>query len=235
MYQRDYIMRLIEQMAQVIAQVINKRGQALQERLNILNQAMKRLVGLDSRLVLGLAVRDLLELISQGGRPDTGKALAISDMMMARGKLLKEEGASSAEQALEEAARWVELLLRVRASEEEETLLQEIDQRIESGLEAIGRSPISKELLELLIPYYEETGRLAKAEDALFHRLDAEEGESPESSEERLKLLEMSLERYEKWTKLDEDQLTIGGLSRAEVEQTREELAEMKKRIVNKR
>ncbi|MEK8130959.1 DUF6483 family protein [Paenibacillus filicis] len=231
MYQRDYIMRLIEQTAKIIGQVINKRGQALQERLEIINQAMKRLVGLDSRLLQALAVRDLLELISQGGRPDIGKALALSDMMIARGRMLKEE--QHGEQAARESIRWAELLLLVRADEEDSAMLKEIDERIEAALELAGRSPMGTELLELLIPYYEETGRLSKAEDALFHRLAVKDGDEP--SDSWLVILENGLLMYERWTLLSEPVLTAGGLSAPEVAQSQKELIEMKNATVNKR
>ncbi|SDE08850.1 hypothetical protein SAMN02799630_04597 [Paenibacillus sp. UNCCL117] len=224
MYQRDYIMRLIEQTAQVIGQMMHKGGQAMQERMQILNQAMKRLVGLDSKLVQALAVRDLLELISQGGRPDTGKALAMGDMMLARGVILMEEGQQ--EQASREGARWAELLLLVRESEEDEELRKEIEQRIEQALEAAGRYPQGQDLLELLMPYYEETGRLAKAEDALFHLLGlAEAAASPVMKRD---IVERGLKMMDRWTQLDEAELIRGGLSAAEIGQTRQELIDLK-------
>ncbi len=139
MYQRDYIiMKLIEQTARVVMKVLHKQALSFHERMELLNHALRQLVGLDSKLLQALSVKDLLVLLSPGGHPDIGKALAASDLLLARVKVLQQEGQIQVGKA--EALKWLELLLTIRKMEESADLREETERRIETSLELIGRS-----------------------------------------------------------------------------------------------
>lgn len=224
MYQRDYIMKLIEQTARVVMKVLHKQALSFHERMELLNHALRQLVGLDSKLLQALSVKDLLVLLSPGGHPDIGKALAASDLLLARVKVLQQEGQIQAGKA--EALKWLELLLTIRKMEESADLREETERRIETSLELIGRSGMETSQLELLVPYYDETGRLAKAEDALFHWIDEVKGDA--WNERLSRVLDIGMEMYERWLTDSTLQLEDGGLSREEVRQGMAELAKFK-------
>lgn len=224
MYQRDYILKLMEQTAQVVMKVLNKRGQSFHDRLELLNQALKHLVGLDSKLLQALSVKDLLALLSPGGYPDIGKVLAASDLLQARVKVLQEEGQTEAARA--EAHKSLELLLTVRTMDDNADLRRELDARIEAALEPVGQSAVGAGVWELLAAYYEENGRLSKAEDALFHWLDQvkEDGRPEEVS----RVAEIGARMYERWLLLPDTGLDNGALPREEVRQGMAELEKLR-------
>ncbi|WP_281884589.1 DUF6483 family protein [Paenibacillus sp. YYML68] len=225
MYQRDYIVRMLQDAAKAIHEVLTKHQQeALRQRLALLNEAMKRLAGLDSKLVRGLSTNDLLALLAQGGVVDVGKSLVISDMQQVRAALLVEAGLQ--EEAAAEGVKSLELLLAVRLLEEGKEWLSEIDLRVEGAITLLGRAPRSAEVWEQLVSYYRENERYDKCEDALYHALDGwlEGGEQERGQQ----LLELGSAMYTGWLELSEEQLLRGGLSRDEVLAGMKELSEMK-------
>ncbi|MDQ1910628.1 DUF6483 family protein [Paenibacillus sp. GD4] len=229
MYQRDYILRLIKQAAEAIHKVMFlRKNRQLEEAMALLNQAMKQLLGLNSDLVRALSVKDLLLLLSKTGEVDLGKTLALGDMLKAEALLLDDLGeVQGARQCRLKAA---ELLLTARIPDALEGEWRDaFIVLIDELLIPVERSSKPEGLLTLLFPYYNETGRWAKAEDALFHYIEAISGGGKE--EQLLELLYRGAEMVQPWTGLSEQELSAGGLSSEEVEELLRELQEMKRKV----
>lgn len=87
MIRSDYILRLIEQMVQVLAKIIfNKKAGNLAEAEIILENAFNNIIGLNSLLVNSLSSRDIITLLSINKDKQTA---AIKCLFIA--KLLKEK------------------------------------------------------------------------------------------------------------------------------------------------
>ncbi|KZE76263.1 hypothetical protein AV654_24210 [Paenibacillus elgii] len=229
MYKRDYILRMIEQAAETLHKVMFLRqNQRLREAMELLNQAMRQLLGVGSKLIHALSVKDLLALLSKDGEVDQGKVLACGDMLNAEAALYADFGEEAAARAA--GAKSLELLLTARELDARDQLREEFADRIESALALVGRAPMSASLLKVLIPYYEAGGRYGQAEDALFHLLD--ELERTKETAERLEQLESGIRMYERWLGLESAALEQGNLSKEEVEDGLNELIRIKKSIL---
>lgn len=216
MYQRDYILRLIQQMTKAVGEtVFLRKNRQFEQAMEVLGQAMKQLLGLNSKLVGGLSARELLKLLSPGGGPDPGKALALGQALDAEADVLEEMGHSP--EAVARRKKAMEILLIVRTSGDAQGLEEAFDEEIDKLLEqsnTVGAEPAAR---KLLIQYFEAKGRYAKAEDELFRLLEADVL-SPNDTRE--KLLEEGIRMYERWSALAEEDLRRGNFSAAEVDES---------------
>ncbi|CAG7645895.1 DUF6483 family protein [Paenibacillus allorhizosphaerae] len=225
MYRRDYILGLIEKAAVAVYKVAAARRNAqFEEAMALLNQAMKQLLGMNSKLIGALSVKDLLAMFSQDGGIDQGKVLAAGDLLHAEASVWKEAGNETA--ARQTALKCVEMLLTAMELDARSELKNEFDERLNHALDMAGRAPKSAELLEKLIPYCNEAGKLADAEDVLFQWLD--ELEKSGQWERRLKAIDEGIRMCEQWLQLDEGKISAGGLSSAEIHSTLQDLIKMK-------
>jgi tetratricopeptide (TPR) repeat protein len=221
LYQRDYLMRMIEQFSMTLGQVLFKRrNQQFAEAMELLTQAMKQLLGLNSKLVLALSVKDLMALLTTQGQFDAGKGLLLSDMLKAEGDLLVD--AAEEDEGIACYMKSLELLLEMRWMQEASELEQEMEERIQDLLTIIKPGLMPLRILKPLVHYYESTGRLAKAEDTLFFILDADEDQT--------QWIDSGLHMVERWQKMSTDELALGELNVEEVQETYTQLVKMKQK-----
>lgn len=219
MYRRDYLLRMIEQFTVTMAQVLLQRqNRRLAEAMELIAQAMKQLLGLNSKLVRALSVKDIIGLLSANGHFDAGKGLLLSDMLKAEGELLGDAG-----EPLEAEScflKSLELLLEIRQMEDAEELHRDAEERVSILLPQVKQTRMNLRLMELLLGHYDATGQLAKAEDMLFFMLDDDPGNP--------KLVERGIDMYERWSELEPEQWAEGNLSGEEIQESRELLIKMK-------
>jgi tetratricopeptide (TPR) repeat protein len=230
LFQRDYMMRMIEQFTAMLAQVMFKRrNQNFAEAMELLTQAMKQLLGLNSKLVLAFSVKDLVALLSTQGQFDAAKGLLLSDMLKAEGELLLDEADGNTEvneadgngeQAVRCYLKALELLLEMRWMNEAAEAQEEVEDRLASLLLIIKPAIMPARLVKLLMEYYDNTGKLAKAEDMLFFLLNREA--------DHMDWLDAGLQMLERWQIKQFVELEQGGLSSAEVTESYELLLKMK-------
>ncbi|GCL74738.1 DUF6483 family protein [Paenibacillus naphthalenovorans] len=226
MYRRDYLMRLIEQTTEVLHKVMfARKNQRLQEALELLNQAMRQLLGLNSRLIHALSTKDLLALLSKDGHVDQGKVLALGDMLNARGAAQKESGHAAA--AIKDGLKALDLLLTAREMDPRDELGGMFKERIDAALALANRASMPTDTMHKLVFYYEDCGQYAKSEDVLFHLLD-ELNEDEHLREEWITVLDEGIRMYERWRSVEEERLAAGNLSKTEVEDGLEELKNIK-------
>ena len=98
MFQKDYLMRQIQQMAQVIAQVLfHRRSDQPGEALDIIHQALNDLPGLDELLSEDLDREDVLAVCSdEGGRLNPELAVTVADILREKGEIQDERDESGA-------------------------------------------------------------------------------------------------------------------------------------------
>ncbi|MCZ8516161.1 DUF6483 family protein [Paenibacillus filicis] len=228
MYKRDYILRMLEDAAGYLHKaVFLRRNRKLEEALELLNQAFRSLLGIGSKLLYGLSAKDLLAMLSRDGTPNIGKALVLGDLMTAEALVLREADESGAARRL--SLKALEVLLNVRGSAEAEGWKDELNRRIDGALEQAGRERRNANLLRLEWRYYIEEERYDKAEDALFHLLEALEAEG--MTAERLLTLEEGIHVYGRWLEQPEERLSAGNLPLKEIKQSLDELKKMKSEI----
>jgi hypothetical protein len=207
MLRDDYIMRIIEQLGQALAQVL-KLGDVgqFQQALIALDQACHQFFGLDMKLLNDLDQDYLLGMMTTDGILDTDKALIAAELLNAEGDLH-----AQANQADEAARRYLKALYLLASAFE-----------TDSGAALPGRAPLLQTLqdkltayelpaatLQKLFDHYEYTGRYAKAEDMLYERLHLYGFDR--------RAVRVGIGFYQRLSAHTDAELTAGGLPRDEV------------------
>lgn len=213
MLRRDYLVRMIEEMTEVLGKVFMLRqNKKLTEALWSLDELYKRQFRLHARLLDTLPAKDIVELFHSGGELEADKLQSLA-------RLLKEEGdiRLAMQEEEEAAARWMKALHLYLAAG-----LHGADRSLWNWPDAVSelqallksyRLPPETELL--LMKLEESEGRYDQAENALY-RLLTEESISKEEADAF----------YQRLLILPSEQLEEGGLP---LEEVREGLLELEK------
>lgn len=105
MIQRDYVLRLIDQMIRAILAILGlrKAGQFEEAQIRI-GDTFKKLLGLDADLVESLAVVDLKRLLSTSGEPDPGKCSVAARLLEEQALVYEAKGQTPAAQEIRRKA-----------------------------------------------------------------------------------------------------------------------------------
>lgn len=166
MFQKDYIMRLIEQLATAIAALLGSKSKTrIEECHQLLNGSLYDLTGMKEETLLKLAHKDLISIISGGKEINTNKCFALAEMLKLKADVSKDNPVRSFDLYLKSFNIFVEVNLG--RSKDENNRIQTINEIID----VIKQYEIPKESRQLLFRYYELTGHYALAEDELFRML----------------------------------------------------------------
>ncbi len=205
MYHRDYIIRIIQELGQALAEIagLKRLGNYL-EALGIIDKTMVRMAGVGSALVSGLSVDEMLRMLHVGEYLDPGKVLALAELLAEEAGIYAALGQEDV--AVERSLRSLRLYLEALADEDPATQ-QGFLARIEARVAALEGYVLPARVLRLLFRYYEGVGSYAKAEDALYELLAA--GETGMHDE--------GLSFYRRLLDRPDVALEMGGLPRHEV------------------
>lgn len=210
MIRRDYILRMIEEFFQALAQIKSlKSTRQWREAGAGVDHEFQRLIGIDGKAATQLSETELLALAVRGE-----PTLAVREKILMLATLLKEAGDVLTEQAAQTEGRTsylkgLDLLLDV-LGRGEVFECPEFVPKVEEFMISLRNSQLPLETHARLMQHYERTGEFAKAEDALFAMLDAEPDHPP--------LLELGISFYRRLQNQSDAQLADGNLPRVEVE-----------------
>lgn len=225
MFQRDYILRLIEQISQVMARLLMlKTMEERQEALLQLEEFYGKLMLPPVRLLLRMPDEDLLALISADGRADLDKTAALA-------YLLKEEGRvhEGMEHYGESSVRFNKSLFLFLTAADQGADIAGLDCKAAiTELRGLLRTyAIPEPTLRMLVQFYEREGRYAEAEDALFELLE----EQADSLSGDSLTAEAGAAFYGRLRQLPDQSLEEGGLPREEVEQGERDMERLLTRL----
>jgi tetratricopeptide (TPR) repeat protein len=211
MYQRDYLMRQIEQAARVLAAIMKQAlGGRPDEALGMFDQAYQPLLGVSSRVVSTLTDSQLISLLTSGSAPDLRRVASVLDVIKAEGDVLRLSGNEQAatsryRRALSLAAhlagRSTDLLDPKLAAE----VVEQTRGMVLSGEQRLGLARVLESL-----------GRYGDAEDEIFEAVD----DLPDETG----LVDAGIAFYQRLLALDDEALERGGLPREEVKSSLAEL-----------
>ena len=88
MVNKDYIMRLIEQLSQAIAKILfNIENKNYDAAINEINLSYKGLTGFDPSLVNSLSDQEIISFLTKGKTADPEKCLVIARLLRAEAEL----------------------------------------------------------------------------------------------------------------------------------------------------
>lgn len=168
MFQKDYIMRMIEQLATAIAVLLGSKSKTrIEECHQMLDGSLYDLTGMREETLLKLDHKDLISIICGSKQINTKKCFALAEMLKLKADVSKDDPARSFDLYLKSFNIFVEVTL------ERSTVDNNNDQTINEIIDLIKRYEIPKESKQLLFRYYELTGHYDKAEDVLFKMLNS--------------------------------------------------------------
>lgn len=216
MYQRDYLMRQIEQAARALGAIMKKAmGGDPDQALVMFDQAYQPLLGVSQRVVSTLTDEQLISLLTSGSMPDLRRVASVLEVVKSEADVHTQAGN---QQAAATRYRRALSLAGYLASRSNEVL--------DAGLagdvvERTGGMALSASQRLDLARVLESLGRYADAEDALFEAIE----DLPEDAG----LVDAGIVFYQRLLALKDADLETGGLPRDEVKSG---LAELLRRQV---
>jgi len=170
MFQKDYIMRMIEQFTTALATIIRlKSTDKIEEQQLVVNKALYDFTGLSESAMETLAYKDLISLVSGFKEINPVKCYIMAELMKEKADVFERLGET--DQAynlyLKSFSIYAEVLLLDQSSELEPNF-KTIDQTINK----IKQFPHPNETQILLFHYYEQIMNYDKAENVLFELID---------------------------------------------------------------
>jgi len=210
MIQRDYILRMIEELRRVLAAIVAaQQAGRWAEVEGTVEEQVQRLVGAGSAEAVRLSETELAAKLM------TGEAThVVRDKMLFLIRLFKEAGdAAVAQDRLEEGrnlhVKGLHLLVGTHWGEEPSEHA-DFAPPVEAFTAALSDAPLPARTQAMLMHHYERIGAFAKAEDSLFALLDA----APDNPE----VLDLGITFYERLRGRGDAALDAGNLPRAELE-----------------
>lgn len=239
MYRKDYLLRLVQEMTDMIGKAMNLRQQ--KKRTELLfewDELMRERFRINGDLSDRLTGEDLIHLFRTNGRLHADELQAFAILLHERAKLDREkELAERHEMPVSDASRsgpddvTIEDLYIRRSIKSMHLLLEAMlhgsDRRLLPVVETTDRLLLElkgyrlpDELLERLWAWLEREGRYAEAEDALFRWVRQADGQREEA--ERRK--RQGARFYERLAECPDEALKQGGLPREELADGRADL-----------
>ncbi len=210
MIRRDYILRMIEEFAQVLSRIKSlKRGQLWREAGVAVDEEFQRLTGAGAAAVAQLTETELLARLIQGEPSQVvrQKALMLTTLLKEAGELAAAQGRP--EEGRASYLKGLHLLLETLAHHEAFECPDFVP-RVEVFVTALGDKPLPLETQGRLMQHYELTGEFGKAEDCLFAMLEADPGNAA--------LVEFGIAFCERLRGQSDARLAAGNLPRPELE-----------------
>ncbi|CAI6080370.1 DUF6483 family protein [Cohnella sp. JJ-181] len=204
MFDRDYFMRMINQMSVAFGALMGLKQQGKhEEALLLIDEFMSKELRMRARLALGLSDADLIQMFGGGGRSDAEAIGAIGAFLQEEGDVLADMGRhADSLPRLEKALRLIGYVLRTHGPVEG----LDLERRMERLAAGPALAEGSAQTLRAAWEWQEFAGRYADAENSLYELFGAGEAEPVEG-----------LAFYQRMHALTDHELGRGGLSQEEL------------------
>ena len=214
MFQKDYLMRLIEQFTVGLARIIAmKSADKIAEKQQAINELINELTGLSEAGIERLSSGDLIDLVSGFQAVNPEKCFMLSEMLKLKADVLDSlgEGDQAFSIYLKSFNMYLTVLLNYQSS-----YLAPNDQTIEQIISKIKRFKLPDETQKALFLYYERMKRYDLAENILFERLA--------DNVHQNQIISEGIAFYERLMIIDPEALAIGNLPIDEVLESMEKI-----------
>lgn len=210
MVRQDYIIRMIEKFAQLLAQIVgrNEAGEH-DEAHRLIAASTDELVGLSLEEALASGDATLISRLISGKSPMEARerCFMLVTLMAQAGETFGRQGDLEKRRACLLKALNLQLAI---ASFADEDVVPDYVPRVDALLLELRDEPLPPALLAALMRFHESQGQFAKAEDRLFELLERVERRGP--------VLELGNAFFHRLLARDDESLERGGLPRGEVE-----------------
>lgn len=208
MTQRDYILRIAEEVGRVLAQVIyKKQREDYQGAHAFIDEQFRQMLGMGAGFVHSAPEETLLAMLTSMGELDTEKCWLLATLLKADGEVFEAQG--NEDDSYYSYLKAINLFLAVLTSDGELHRLDPVPE-VEGLLYKLSNYDLPARSKSLLFHYFEQTGSFASAENVLYELLDAD----PHNSE----IIENGKAFYRRLLRQSDARLAMGSLTRDEVE-----------------
>ena len=170
MLHRDHLVRQINRLTQVLAQVIFRKQQGQHEKaLDDIRRTGELFLGLDLQASRMLTSEALQEALRVHDADDAEQTALIAELLYHQGDCFAVQGLADQAEASFRLA--LHLYLDLFASRQT-TAPADLTERLDTLLRAIDLFTLPSDTLLTVFLYLDETGKFARAEDILFHLAD---------------------------------------------------------------
>lgn len=212
MLRRDYLVRMIEEMTEVLGKVFGlKQERKFTEALWQLDDLYKSQFRLSNDLLRSLSAKDIVEIFHTGGKLEADKLQNLAYLMKEEGNLLIAAGQQ--DEGTFTLMKSLHLYLTAAQGGGDRTLWKLTD-HIDELIIDLNKYRLPQETELLRLQYEEAEGRYGRAEDIIYIML-----------QQQWIRKEEAIAFYERLAQLDEATLSQGGLP---IEEVREALQELR-------
>jgi Family of unknown function (DUF6483) len=211
MIERDYIMRMIQMLVQVLAKILFfKKGGQYPKALDEIQKASKQILGIELEIFRKLSDLQMIDFLSLDVSLGIPKCYAAGMLLKEEAEILDLQG--KAAESID--ARLKSLILLTEAAIEKGNPLDSDHASAVDGVAGkLNEVDLPVHIHKKLFRYYELVREFGKAEDALFEILEKEPS-----------FIEEGMLFYERLKKKSDKELTEGNLLRKEIEESLKEL-----------
>ncbi|WP_053374176.1 DUF6483 family protein [Paenibacillus sp. FJAT-27812] len=211
MFQRDYFMRMIEQMTEAVGQIMNlRRERKHEEALLFIDELLDKRFRLSSKLIRSLSDEDLMRMMTTNGVLETDHMQAIAILMKQEAELNGDLGRE--DESFVAYVKALHLFLRLSLVDAEPTIVEPRGQ-IKELLERLLPYELPLSTKRLMMEWHEAEGHFDLAEN-MMHELLGDNALTPSAAEDI----------YRRMLLQPDERLVAGGLPREEIEQGLEAL-----------
>lgn len=205
-HRKDYLVRMIEEMSQVIGTVITKlrKERKQQEALQSLEELLSGLHMPGAKLLTSLPEDNIIQMISTGGSIEPDRLAAVGMILKERGEILEEFG--SGQEGLNTRLKALYLLLKSHELGANPKVI-DYPSAVQELVNSFRTFCLPSPTLLLLHKYYVDLGHYDLAENALYDLFEVGEKDTRQ----------LGFLFYERLLELPEELLESGGLPIDEV------------------
>lgn len=207
MIKNDYLTTKMKELSEIITKVLKSNNlNELVESRQMVNEAFKKLLGLNSELASSLSYNDLMKLVGAYESAEAIKFVILAQLLKLDADMNKAEG---------EAIRSFNIYIKslnvyINAVLLDTDCLEEGQEIIDKIICEIEEYELPKDSRVLLVKYFEIINKFDKAEDMLFELLEDTDNEED--------IIEVGVNFYEKLLEKSEEELENGNLPLEEVQ-----------------
>ena len=154
MYEKDYLLRIAQSVARVIAQVIYRKNiQDYQGALSLIDEQFRQTLGMGLGFIHSIPEETLLSLLTLLGSLDTEKCWLVATLLKAEGEIYEAQG--DPDEAYYSYLKSLHLFLAVLLEAHHIDTFPEVEQLL-NKLEAYN---LPEQTNAMIFQYYEKTGR----------------------------------------------------------------------------
>lgn len=209
MTQRDYILRLAEEVGRALSQVLyHKQQKDYAGALAFIDEQFKQTLGIGAGFIRSVPEETLLSMLTSIGTLNTEKCWLVATLLKAEGEIYEEQ--SDVDESYYSYLKALNLFLEVLLLDASASGIEYVPE-VEGLLYKLHDYELPPQTAVKLLQYYENAGRYAKAEEVLFEMLT---GANPQGE-----LVERGIAFYRRLMKKSDAALIAGNLARGEVEE----------------